>query len=89
MKTVAMTSATQMPSTRSPGKAKSLVPCQGSGSCITPSTVIAATASAASAITGRCDSAVAATVTGASIRIANGFTRPPVRYKRIASWIVS
>ena len=44
-----------------------------------PATLIAATASTDSAITGRRDRIVAATVTGARIRIENGFCKPPVR----------
>ena len=47
--------------------------------CHRASTLIAATASTDSAMTGRRDRIVAATVTGARIRIENGFCRPPVR----------
>ena len=44
-----------------------------------------ATANTASAMTGRSDSTVAATVTGARIRIENGFSSPPVRYSSTAN----
>ncbi len=44
--------------------------------CHSANSVITAIANTASAITGRSDRIVAATVTGARIRIANGFCRP-------------
>jgi hypothetical protein len=40
-------------------------------------------------MTGRSDSNVAATVTGARIRIENGFSNPPVRPSKAPSWIRS
>ena len=68
MKTVASTSAIQMPNTSSGGNTSGSVR-QGKGMCHRASTVIAATARIESAITGRRDRIVAATVTGARIRV--------------------
>ncbi len=61
----------------------------GSGRCTVARSDSAATVSAESAITLERDSTVAATVTGASIRIANGFCKPPVRNRRTPSCNVS
>jgi hypothetical protein len=85
---VASTSAIQIPSTSSGGKTKGSAR-QGSGICRKASTLIAATASTERAITARRDRIVAATVTGAKIRMANGFCRPPVRYSSTPSWRMS
>ena len=69
-----------MPSTSSGGNTKGPGSARhGSGRCHSASTLIAATAKTDSAITGRRDRIVAATVTGARIRIENGFCNPPVR----------
>ncbi len=78
IKIVAITSAVHRPRTNSAGKYSGACR-QGSGMCHKARTLIIAIANAASAITGRSDSAVAATVTGARIRIENGFSSPPVR----------
>ena len=78
MNTVASTRAIQIPSTSSGGKTKGSSR-HGSGMCRNASTLIAATARSESAITARRDRIVAATVTGARIRIENGFCNPPVR----------
>ena len=74
---VAMTSAVQMPITRSGGKTGGSP--ATAAACAIGQHGDRATASTASAMTGRRDNAVAATVTGARIRIENGFSRPPVR----------
>ena len=66
------------PSTSSGGKTNGSLR-HGSGLCHKASTLIAATARSESAITGRRDRIVAATVTGARIRIENGFCSPPVK----------
>ena len=78
MNTVASTSAVHSPSTNSNGNTKGSVR-HGSGRCHSARSVITAIANPASPITGRNDRIVAATVTGARIRIANGFCNPPVR----------
>ncbi len=84
MNNVASTSAIQIPSTSSGGNTSGSAR-HGSGMCHSASTLIVATARTESAITARRDRIVAATVTGARIRIANGFCSPPVRYSRTAS----
>src|SRR5947209_17771669 len=81
MNPVAMTSAVQTPSTSSGGNTGAPVGQsgrQGSGKCQIASTEIAAIAATAKAITGGRDRIVAATVTGARMRIENGFSSPPV-----------
>ena len=78
MNNVASTSAIQIPSTSSGGKTKGSAR-HGNGRCHRASTLIAVTARIDSVITARRDRIVAATVTGARIRIANGFCNPPVR----------
>ncbi len=88
MKIVAITRAVQMPRTSSGGNtgaATSGSVRHGSGKCHSARTVIAKIANTASAMTGRRDRIVAATVTGARIRIANGFCNPPVRNSSTAS----
>ena len=61
----------------------------GSGRCSSASTLIAAIVSTESPITVGRDSTVAATVTGASIRMAKGFCKPPVRNSRTPNCSVS
>ena len=79
MNTVASTSAVHSPSTSSGGNTSGRSPRHGKGTCHSANSVMTAIANSASAITGRSDRIVAATVTGARIRIANGFCNPPVR----------
>ena len=74
-----------MPSTSSPGNTKGGSARQGSGRCQSARTVMVVIAKIASGTTERCDRMVAATVTGARIRIENGFSSPPVRYSSSAS----
>ena len=81
MNAVATVSAVQIPSTSSGGNSGGALR-HGSGTCQNASTVMIATAKIASAMTGGRDRIVAATVTGARIRIENGFCSPPVKYKR-------
>ena len=75
------------PDARAPARPEiPAVRCATATACATGrARVIAATARIESAITGRRDRIVAATVTGARIRIENGFCSPPVRYSRMAS----
>jgi hypothetical protein len=80
MNTVAQTSAVQIPRISSDGNTRGGSARQGSGRCQNARMVMMATAKIANGTTERCDSTVAATVTGARIRIENGFSSPPVRY---------
>ena len=84
MKAVETVSAAQTPKMYSLGNSGG-VPAQGSGKWKTASTAMAPMARMESPSTLSRDRMVAAMVTGASIRMAKGFSSPPVRKSRTAS----